>query len=155
MTDLENIDSAAGAMPDIKPRAHHLDARQFAMLIGFGLVFWLAAAWFIRLAPFNVFNRGVGTILLFAATVPVAWVSVGLAKHIASLTPAQRLPGVAIASATAMLCDGIGLIWWPIYGTADRLPGAAWLLWGVGMLLFAAYHSGQSQGTMTTAVKSL
>ena len=130
----------AASVPDDR-----LADRQVAILVAFGLAFWLVAALFIRLALFDVFNRGIGTMLLFAATVPVAWVSVQIAKRIATLAPAQILPGVAVASAAAMLCDGIGLIWWSIYGQADRLPGAAWLLWGVGLLLFAAFFDGRRQ----------
>lgn len=121
----------------------HLADRQVAILIGFGLVFWLIAAVFIGLAPFDLFNGGANTMLLFAVTVPLAWIAVQVAKRIATLSPDQLLPGAAIASAAAMLCDGIGLIWWSIYGEADRLPGAAWLLWGVGMILFAAFFGGR------------
>jgi hypothetical protein len=123
-----------------------LAARQIAILVAFGLAFWLVAALFIRFAPFDVFNRGLSLMLLFATTAPVAWLSVQIAKLIARLTPGQLLPGVAVASASAMLCDGIGLIWWSIYGGADRLPGAAWLLWGVGLILFAAFFDGRRRG---------
>ena len=115
-------------------------------MIAFGLAFWLVAALFICLAPFGLFDRGVGTMVLFAVTVPLAWLSVQVAKRIAALAPAQVLQGVAIASAAAMLCDGIGLVWWSIYGEGDRLPGAAWLLWGVGLILFAAFFDARRQG---------
>ncbi len=126
-----------------------LTDRQSTILIVFGLAFWLAAALFIRLAPYGLWDGGVGTMMLFAFTVPVALLSVKVAKRVAGLAPDQVLPGVAIASAAAMLCDGIGLVWWSIYGESDRLPGAAWLLWGVGMILFAAFFHARRQGSST------
>lgn len=129
------------------PASGRLSGRQLIILIAFGLAFWLVAAVFIRLAPFGLFDRGPGTILLFAVTVPFAWVSVRIAARIATLGPAQLLPGAAVASAAAMLCDGTGLIWWSIYGEGDRLPGAAWLLWGVGSILFAALFDARRQGS--------
>ncbi|PAX07071.1 hypothetical protein CKY28_13555 [Sphingomonas lenta] len=125
------------------PSPGRLSDRQAAILVAFGLAFWLVAALFIRIAPFDVFGRDVGTILLFAATLPLAWASVRVAERIAALAPDQLLPGVALASAAAMLCDGVGLIWWGLYGDGDRLPGAAWLLWGVGLILFAAFLDGR------------
>ena len=126
---------------------HRLSDRQIAILVSFGLVFWLVAALFIRIAPFGVFERGAGTVVLFASSVPVAWLSVGIARWIATLAPAQLVAGVAVASAAAMLCDGVGLIWWSVYGDGDRLPGAAWLLWGVGLILFAAFLDARRQGS--------
>lgn len=121
------------------PARGYLANRQITILIAFGLVLWFVAALFIRLAPFELFQGGANTMLLFAVTVPLAWPAIQADKRIAKLSPDQLLPGVAIASAAAMLCDGIGLIWWSIYGEADRLPGAAWLLWGVALFLFAAF----------------
>ena len=109
-------------------------------MIAFGLAFWLAAALFIRLAPGVVFDRGLGTALLYAGTEPVAWASVQFAGRLATLTPGQALPAVAIGSAAALLCDRVRLLWWPIYRAADRLPGGAWLLWGVGLSLIAGYR---------------
>jgi hypothetical protein len=116
-----------------------------AISISFGLAFWLMAALFIRLAPFDAFSGGIGTMLLFAVTVPLAWASVQIGKRVAGLGPDQTLPGLAVASAGAMLCDGIGLLWSPIYGEADRLPGASWILWGVGLILVVAVYDVRRQ----------
>jgi hypothetical protein len=133
--------TAQGVGSVAQPADGCLSNRQLVVLIAFGLAFWVVAALFIRLAPFGLFGRGPGTILLFAVTVPLAWFSVEVARRVAALSSEQLLPGLAIASAAAMLCDGIGLIWWSIYGAGDRLPGAAWILWGVGLILFAAFFS--------------
>jgi branched-subunit amino acid transport protein AzlD len=122
-----------------------LSNRQLAIIITFGIIFWLIAALFIRIAPFGLFARGPATIALFMVTMLVAWLPVRLLTLLAALSAPQLVPGVAIASAAAMLLDGVGLIWWPVYGAADRLPGAAWLLWGVGWILIAAYGENHRQ----------
>ncbi len=129
------------------PVSSRLTSQQLTILVGFGLVFWLVAALFIRFAPFGVLDRGVSTMLLYAITVPAGWISVQVGKRLAALAPDQLLPGMAIGSAAAMLLDGIGLVWWSIYGVADRLPGAAWLLWGVAMILIAAFVEARRQGS--------
>jgi hypothetical protein len=143
--------SVSESAQEVGSIARHADGRlsnrQLMVLIAFGLAFWLAAALFIRMAPLGLFGCGPGTMILFAMTVPLAWFSVEVARRIARLSSEQLLPGLAVASAAAMLCDGIGLIWWSIYGRGDRLPGAAWILWGVGLILFAAFFSARRQGS--------
>jgi hypothetical protein len=143
--------SVSKSAQEVDPIVRHADGRlsnrQLVVLIAFGLAFWLAAALFIRMAPLGLFGGGPGTMILFAMTVPLARFSVEVAKRIARLSSEQLLPGLAVPSAAAMLCDGIGLIWWPIYGDGDRLAGAAWILWGVGLILFAAFFSARRQGS--------
>jgi hypothetical protein len=88
-------------------------------------------------------------VLLFAVTVPAAWGSVWLAGRVANLRPAQLVPGTAFACAVAMLCDGVALTWAPgVYGGASaRLAlGAAWLLFGVGAILIAAFVTAGRRG---------
>jgi hypothetical protein len=125
--------------PTANKEGSRLTDQQIVKLITFGLVFWLVAALFIRWAPLDLFAGGASTMLLFAVTIPAAWLSVQLAKRLVTLASGQLLTGVGIASAAAMLCDGVGLVWWSVYGEGNRLPGAAWILWGVGCILFAAF----------------
>lgn len=117
--------AAAGASP-------RLGRRQMAIVVAWGVVFWFVAAVFIRQAPVDLFGGGLATALLFAATVPIAWPSVWITRHLAALKPDQVVVGTALAPAAAMLCDGIGLTWSSLYGPVGAAPlaAAAWLLWG-------------------------
>jgi hypothetical protein len=134
------MDAAQGfARPPAAPQ--RLSRAQVARLAVLAVVIWYLAALFIRLAlPAGLYGGAPG-VLLFAATLPVAWGSTWLAARVAGLRPAQVVPGTAFACAVAMLCDGVALTWAPgVYGGASaRLAlGAAWLLFGVGAILVAA-----------------
>ncbi len=95
--------------------------------------------------PLGLF-RGVASLLLFALTVPLAWGTIWLVQRIAGLKAAQLPAGIAVASAAALLADGVALSWVPsFYGSdaATLLPAAAWLLWGAGLCLTAASIQGR------------
>jgi len=104
---------------------------QIATVAALSIAFWLLAAVFIRYAaPVGVFGA-TASAPLFAATIPAAWLLVETIAHAAKLKPAQLIPGVALGSATALLCDGVAMTWTPrLYGAdlAGILPAAAWLL---------------------------
>jgi hypothetical protein len=125
-----------------------LSRRQIAIVVAWGVLFWFVAALFIRHAPAELFGGGAATALLFAFTALIAWPSVWITRQLASLKPDQLVAGTAIASAAAMLCDGVGLTWSPLYGPAGAVPvaAAAWLLWGVGLILVAAFVAARRQG---------
>ncbi len=131
--------SPAAPTPAATPQ--RLSRSQAARLAVLAVVIWYLAALFIRFGlPARLYGGGPG-VLLFAATLPVAWGSTRLAERVAGLRPAQVVPGTAFACAVAMLCDGVALTWAPgVYGGASaRLAlGAAWLLFGVGAILVAA-----------------
>ncbi len=123
------------------PPSNALSRGQIVILVAWGLVFWLIAALVIRFAPPSLFAGGAPTVLLFAATVLVAWPSVWITRRLPALRPDQLVAGAALASAAAMLCDGIGLTWSSLYAPAGPAPlaSAAWLLWGVGWILLTAF----------------
>ena len=125
-----------------------LGRRQVAIVVAWGVVFWFIAAVFIRQAPVGLFGGGLATALLFAATVPIAWPSAWITRSLAALKPDQVVVGTALASAAAMLCDGIGLTWSSLYGPVGAAPlvAAAWLLWGAGWILLAAFVTARQQG---------
>ena len=129
------------ALPTPPATPQRLSRAQAARLAVLAVVLWYLAALFIRFAlPAGLYGGGPG-VLLFAATLPLAWGSIRLAERVAGLRPAQVVPGTAFACAVAMLCDGVALTWAPgVYGGASaRLAlGAAWLLFGVGAILVAA-----------------
>jgi len=115
---------------------------QAASLVALGIVLWFLAAMLIRYGiPAGLFGSKASIAVLYAATIPGAWLLVRLCRRTGALTPEQIVPGVAIASAAALPCDGMALTWAPqLYGpdAASILPAAAWLLWGVGFCLTLA-----------------
>ena len=115
---------------------------QVTRLAALGIALWLLFALLIRFSiPTGLFGSAAASALLFAAAFPLAWLMIRLCQRIAALTPGQIVPGVAVASAAALPCDGVALTWVPgLYGAdaASVLPAAAWLFWGVGVILALA-----------------
>ena len=97
-----------------------------------GVLFWFLGAMFIRYVP--IFDAANGMLaLLYAATIPVVWVSVRLAAIVARLETAQIGNGILVATAAALVIDGTALAWFPAVYSASgaAVPlGSAWLLWG-------------------------
>ncbi|CAN7474897.1 hypothetical protein LJR225_003262 [Phenylobacterium sp. LjRoot225] len=118
-----------------------LRTNQIAVLVGLSLALWILATLYIRFLPDAFVDPFQGN-LGFAASVPMAWLSVWLVRRAGRLEAAELVPGVAIVGAVAMMIDGAALRWSPgVYGDdplAVRL-GAAWLLWGYGLSLGLAY----------------
>lgn len=112
---------------------------QATRLAASGVALWLLFALLIRFSiSAGLFGSAAASVLLFIAAIPLAWPMIWLCRHTAGLTPEQVVPGVAVASAAALLCDGVALTWAPsLYGpdAASILPVVAWLLWGVGVIL--------------------
>lgn len=126
-----------------------LRANQVMSLAVLGVVAWLLAALFIRCTMGWGFFSPAASVPLFALTVPGAWTLAWIGKRVGPLLPSQLVPGVAVACAAAMLCDGIALTWTPtLYGgaSANLLPAAAWLLWGVGVIFAVALISARRGG---------
>ena len=115
---------------------------QIAITVGFAVALWLLATLLIRYGgPMGLFGHA-ALALLFIATLPGDWLTILLVRRLAALRPDQIVAGIAVTSATAMLCDGFALAWArPVYGseTADLLPAAAWLLWTYGLALALAF----------------
>src|SRR5436189_806160 len=114
-------------------------ARGFVLPAVLGLVGWFIAAMFIRLAiPLGWFAPPL-TVVLFVVAVPASWLLVELVRRLAG--GADLLARVTIMCVVALLLDGLALVWLPsLYGAegAELLPAAAWLLFGVGWIEFAA-----------------
>ena len=123
-----------------------LSARQVLIMMVSGVIVWFAAAlllhWLVPLGAFDGAMRVLTYLLVIPGTLPVLCGMIRLA----GLSAAQVVPGFALGTGTALLCDGIAAAWFPgLYGaTADhvRLAAAA-VLWGAGvgiMLAFAVAH---------------
>jgi hypothetical protein len=141
---MQNIEVLTpSSLSDVRPAGAglSLSLRQTAILAAWGILLWFLAAMFIRCAPEGYFEGGLLNATLFVAAVPLSWLTIRATRRVAALGRHQLVAGTAVASAAAMLCDGIALTWIPqIYGgVSDRLlPAAAWLLWGVAVIFIAA-----------------
>jgi hypothetical protein len=118
-----------------------LTPRQLAICLGYGAAFWLIAALLLgRMAPagwLDGWARAGVFVLVVPGSVPV----VLLLRRLAALGRGQLLGGMAVATAAAMLLDGVALSWAPVlYGGAAHVAGSgATILWGAGVLIFLAY----------------
>ena len=119
-----------------------MDTRTTMIMIVVGAIFWFIAAMVVRLFP-ALFGGDLVTIVLFVASVPIAWIYVKIVMKIMGLTAKNILPAAIVSVITGTLLDGIFMTWLPtLYGTdsAVNFVGAAWILWGVGLISMAAYQ---------------
>lgn len=118
-------------------------APRVSVLVALGVFFWFVAAMAFRLLGERVFSLDSPWVpLLFASAVPVAWAFVEAGKRLSGARGGALMPAVSVMSATAMLLDALALVFVPaLYGmpVASLLLVAAYLLWGVGLILFIAY----------------
>ena len=107
-----------------------------------GVVVWFAAALFIRYYETMLFGAPSHNLaILYAATIPVCYVSVLIAQKLAKLSAQSLCAGLCVGNAAALLLDGLALVWaTQLYSmAASPVPyGSAWLLWGVCWLLASA-----------------
>jgi hypothetical protein len=139
LTQTRAIDEDSRAVGN---RSDALDPGQLAKVIVLGVVFWFAAAMTVRFGSAAGFFGPSTSMIAFAVTIPVCWLSVLLIKKIARLNVGQTLPGIVLGTVAATCCDGIALTWGRgLYGSDSTLIifGAAWILWGAGLFLLFAY----------------
>ena len=114
--------------------------------IMFGIAFWFAAAMVIHWLP-GLFDAGRYQALLFAVSIPIAWMSLPIAKLASGLERPRVIEVIVIGTIAATFLDGLALTWFPaLYAGLSPTTqyGAAWILWGVGwLLLFARWRSAQ------------
>lgn len=106
---------------------------QMATLIVAGVIFWFIGALICRYAGASGAFDGSNRVLLYAALIPGTLPVILLVRRIARLAPDEIALGSAIATATAIACDGIALVVIPdLYGTGTEQTAAsgAVILWG-------------------------
>jgi hypothetical protein len=130
------------SMQDITPTTNTLSSKQLLIVCSLGVFFWLVFALVIRFGNgIGIFGGAIG-VVTFLFSVPIAWFLILGIKAMAGLHTGQVMTGLGISSATAGLCDGIALTWMPsFYGneSSAALLGAAYIIWGVGIILILAY----------------
>ena len=116
-------------------------ARQIS-LVGLGVITWMAAAIFIRIAlPNGWLSGGPATVGIFLMSLPVAAISIEAAHRITFGHTGGLIRTACVVSSVGLLLDGIAFVWASgLYATdgASLAPGGAWLLWTVGVTLVYA-----------------
>lgn len=129
-------------MPETADNRIGLSNQQTVLLIVIGAALWLLAAIILRLiAPMGALE-GTARFITYALVIPGTLPFVLLTKMLVQLLPSQMFIGVAVATTTALLIDGIVIAWFPaVYGgTLPQVTNcAATILWGAGVGLFLAF----------------
>jgi hypothetical protein len=136
--------TTASALPRPAP------ALRLPLLAVLGVGFWFLAAMTIRLLGPPVFVPGSAALpLVFVLTVPIAWAFVWAGKLLSGAKGAAVFPASVIMTSFAMLFDGLALTFLPsLYGLppASLLLGAAWILWGAGLIQLIAFVQSRRAG---------
>lgn len=125
-----------------QPNRIGLTSRQTLLLVVAGTSLWFLAAVLLRMiAPMGALDgrmRAVTYALVIPGTVPFVFVT----KWLVSLRDDQMALGIAVATTTALLIDGIVVAWFPsIYGghLSQVTNCAAIILWGAGIALLLGF----------------
>lgn len=119
-------------------------SRNTWIFVALGVFFWIADAVFIRYTGVELFHFGSNWLIgLFLATPFAGWVLIKTCLAVTGIPDGQALPPITILCTTGLLLDGIAISQYRwLYGdtTEHVLLGAAWLLWGVGVLVILALY---------------
>ena len=119
-----------------------LTTRQTILCTLIGAVLWFVAAMLLRALENTSAFEGSNRALLYAAVVVGTVPFIPMIRIIAGLPYDKVDIGVTLATATAMLFDGIALAWFPgLYGTTAfhvANSGAA-ILWGAGVAVMLGF----------------
>lgn len=125
---------------------------QVAGLVGFGSFYWAVAALVIRHRPKTLFGSGTNQLITYGSLVPISYAGIRAMEVALSLSPRHRLITASVSSATALLLDGIAMLWFPeqVYENPEirkvnpasavlhARMGASAILFGVGVILTIA-----------------
>lgn len=101
----------------------------------FGVIFWLVAALTWQWGGAVMAEQGA---LLYAGTLGLGVATIVLVERGLGIARKDILDASAIATAPAAMLDGVALRWFTgLYGDKP-LEGAAWILWGAGVILALA-----------------
>ena len=126
-------------------------SRNSWLFIALGTFFWILDAIFIRVAGVELFHFGSNWLIgLFLATPLVGWVLIKTCLAVTGIPEEQALKPITILCTTGLLLNGVAISQYRwLYGdtTEHLLLGAAWLLWGVGVLIILAIYLESRSGT--------
>ncbi len=112
-------------------------------LVALSVLLWGVGVGMIRqTSPLGLFAAGPASWALLAATLPLVWLCLRVCRRVAGGPDADIVQVAALASAPALLLDGLAMSLAPwLYGPieAGRRAGAGWVLWFVGATLALAF----------------
>ena len=133
-------------------------SRNSWIFVALGVFFWLADAIFIRYTGVELFHFGNAWLIgLFIATPLAGWVLIKTCLAVTGIPEEEAIAPIAILCATGLLLNGIAFSQYRwLYGeTVEHvLLGAAWLLWGVGVLLVLAIYLETRSETPTNETRT-
>ncbi len=125
-------------------------SRNIWIFVTLGVFFWFADALFIRFTGVELFHFGSNWLIgLFLATPFAGWVLIKTCLAVTGIPEQEALSPITILCSTGLLLNGIAISQYRwLYGdTLEHvLLGAAWLLWGVGVLLILAIYFATRSG---------
>ena len=106
-----------------------------------GVVVWFAAALLIRYYETMLFGAPSQNLaILYAATIPVCYVSVLIAQKLAKLSAQSLCAGLCVGNAATLLLDGLALVWAPqLYSMAASPVPCRSSLVALGRMLAARF----------------
>ena len=119
------------------------------------VLLWAIGVAMIRVLAPTGWLTGTLSWLVLPATLPVAWLTLRLATHVAGRSM-DVVTLAALACAPALLLDGVGFSCVPgLYGPAEdgRRAAAGWLLWFVGAILALAFRQAAREKTAQPGVR--
>lgn len=119
-----------------------LSLQQAMLMVICGVALWLAAALLLRWLAAAGALDGSMRIFVYLLTIPGTVPFVFALRRIGKLSADHLVPAYSLATAAALLCDGIAVAWFPtLYSTnADHVSlAAAAILWGAGVGIFLAF----------------
>ena len=131
-------------------RRFGLTTGQTLTLIIIGAVLWFAAAVLLRTIGPNGAFEGNRHILLYALTIPATVPFVWMVQKLVGLADNRIAIGYSLATATALLLDGIAVAWFPsLYGSdfPQVANSAAAILWGAGVGMVLAFVMNREAAT--------
>lgn len=107
--------------------------RQLAVVVILGWIVWFVGALICRAGGELGWFDGSNRMLLYAAIIPGTLPVIMVMRRVAALADDQIALGASIATAAAIMLDGIALAWFPaLYGPGivQTAASGAVILWG-------------------------
>jgi hypothetical protein len=114
-----------------------ISAQKRNISITLGAALWFTAAMIVHFLP-QLMDGGIGTLIMFAVSIPNALITIWLFEKLVKPIPGELLPSMTWGMLTALILDGIAISFAPgIYAGVSTATqyGAALIMFGAGVIL--------------------